>query len=435
MNGSDPVNAAGAGRWGDMCEGTSRTARRPNAPNAPNARLTGMSKQLCGVLAVMGAALLCLCACAAPGGESFAASSGVQSSSAPAQSASSASSSSSSEAGSEALPVSAQTILPPDVVTDPSANPLTGLARPEDAPGDTRPLAVMVDDLQTALPQRGLQSADLIYEAVTEGGVTRLMAVFSDYTAMPQTGPVCFARGEHVRLLLGLDALYLYAGASPDAAALMEQYLPDARALDGQDRAGALSLDTQRGQNTDSEHCWFTDGALFDAAAQRYALDTAPAHDPRAVFQFVPYEEDKRLLADGGAGEVYLRFSSYANSTFSYDEETGQYVKSQFGAPHLDENTGEAVTFDNLLVLFASDGGQAGVSGAWSGAGCYLCGGRYELIRWMQPAPDAPLSILTNDETLTLAQINPGRSYVAVVERAMRPYFRIDGKAVLSAAG
>ena len=390
-----------------------------------------MSKQLCGVLAVMGAALLCLCACAAPGGEPFSASSGGQSSSVPAQSASA----SSSDAGSGAQPVSAGTVLPPDVVTDPSADPLTGLARPEDAPEGMRPLAVMVDDLQTALPQRGLQSADLVYEAVTEGGVTRLMAVFSDYTAMPQTGPVCFARGEHVRLLLGLDALYLYAGASSDAAALMEQYLPDARALDGQDRAGALSLDTQRGQNMDSEYCWFTDGALFDAAAQRYALDTAPEKTPRAVFQFVPYREEKRRLAGGSAGEVYLRFSSYANSTFSYDEETGQYVKFQFGAPHLDENTGEAVTFDNLLVLFSSDGGQADGPGEWSGTGCYLCGGRYELIRWMQPAPDAPLSILTNDETLTLAQINPGRSYVAVVERSMHPYFRIDGKAVLSAAG
>lgn len=414
-----------------------------------------MSKQLCGVLAVMGAALLCLCACAVPG-DTLEASSGGQRPSASAP----GSASPSSEADSEAQPTSAQIVLPPEAVTDPTADPLTGLAKPEDTPEDvpgdspedplddppedvpedtptdTRPLAVMIDNLQTALPQRGLQSASLVYEAVTEGGVTRLMAVFSDYSAMPQTGPVCFARSGHVRLLLGLDALYLYAGASPDAAELMAQYLPDACALNGQDRAGALSLDAQRGQSMDSTYCWFTDGALFSAAAQRYALDTAPDAAPRAVFQFVPYSQEKRLLADGSAQEVYLRFSSYANSSFSYDEETGQYVKSQFGAPHLDENTGEAITFDNLLILFTvEDDGQADASGVWSGAGCYLCGGRYELIRWMQPAPDAPLSILTNDETLTLAAINPGRSYVAIVERAMRPYFRIDGKAVLSAAG
>ena len=386
-----------------------------------------MPKQLCGVLAMIGAALLCLCACAVPGG-------GAQASSVERPSSGPGSASSFPKAGSEAQPVGSQTVLPPEVVTDPSADPLTGLPRPEDAPEGVRPLAVMIDNLQTALPQRGLQAADLIYEAVTEGGVTRLMAVFSDYTAMPQTGPVCFARSAHVRLLLSLDALYLYVGASPDAAQLMAQYLPASRALDGQDRAEALSLDPQRGQETEIELCWFTDGALFSAAAQRYALDEALAGPVRAAFQFVPYAEEKRRLADGGAQEVYLRFSSYANSTFSYDAESGQYVKSQFGAPHLDENTGEAVTFDNLLVLFVADGDkQADGTGAQSGVGCYVCGGRYERIRWMQAAPNAPLSILTNDETLTLAAINPGRSYVAVVERSMRPYFRIDGKSVLSA--
>lgn len=397
-----------------------------------------MPKQLCGVFVIFGAALLCLCACAVPGGSIPEASSGSRPQSASAGSAAS----SSSEAEGEALPVLSQAVLPPDVVTDPSADPLTGLAKPEDAPESTRPLAVMIDNLQTALPQRGLQSADLVYEAVTEGGVTRLMAVFSDYTAMPQTGPVCFARGEHVRLVLGLDALYLYAGASPEAAELMAQHLHDARALDGQDRAGALSLDPQRSQSMDSAYCWFTDGDLFSAAAGRYALDTAPDETPRAVFQFVPYAGEKRRLADGSAGEVYLRFSSYANSSFSYDEETGQYVKSQFGAPHLDENTGETLTFDNLLILFAAaggstanDGSAAAGPGGQGGTGCYVCGGRYEAIRWMQPAPDAPLSILTDDETLTLAAINPGRSYVAVVNGAMAPYFRIDGKAVLSSAG
>ena len=390
-----------------------------------------MPKQLCGVFVIVGAALLCLCACAVPGGSILEASSGGQ----PASMSAAGTASASSEADSEALPALSQTVLPPDVVTDPSADPLTGLAKPEDAPESTRPLAVMVDNLQTALPQRGLQSADLVCEAVTEGGVTRLMAVFSDYTAMPPTGPVCFARGEHVRLLLGLDALYLYAGASPDAAELMAQYLPDARILDGQDRTGALSLDTQRSQSMDSAYCWFTDGELFSAAAERYALDTTPDEAPRAVFQFVPYTEEKRRLADGSAKEVYVRFSSYANSTFLYDEDTGQYVKSQFGAPHLDENTGEAITFDNLLILFVAAGGDtSGGDGGQGGPGCYLCGGRYELIRWMQAAPDAPLSILADDETLTLTAINPGRSYVAVVDGAMDRYFRIDGKAVLPAA-
>ncbi|MBD5102620.1 MAG: hypothetical protein HDT27_08020, partial [Subdoligranulum sp.] len=108
----------------------------------------------------------------------------------------------------------------------------------------------------------------------------------------------------------------------------------------------------------------------------------------------------------------------------------------------LSDNTGAYLTFTNRLILSAAaggstanDGSAAAGPGGQGGTGCYVCGGRYEAIRWMQPAPDAPLSILTDDETLTLAAINPGRSYVAVVNGAMAPYFRIDGKAVLSSAG
>lgn len=59
----------------------------------------------------------------------------------------------------------------------------------------------------------------------------------------------------------------------------------------------------------------------------------------QAVFQFVPYVQEPRVLAGGEASQLYIRFSSYANSAFRYDAEKAQYVKSHFGAPHLDENT------------------------------------------------------------------------------------------------
>ncbi len=390
----------------------------------PIARLTGMHKQMLGVFAVMGMALLCLSACV-----SAQSALAVSPGSAPASDAceSLPSSPSVSEGAAQSGPPPALRL--PEAVADPSADPLTGLPRDEDAPAGTRPLAVLIDNLQAALPQRGLQQADLVFEAVTEGGVTRLVAVFSDYAAMPQTGPVCFAREPQLRLTLGLDTLYLFAGASPEAKELLAQYRPEAAVLDARDRTGALSLDAQRSLSTAIEHCWFTDGELFSAAAQRYELACVPEGAPRAAFQFVPPDQEPRRLSDGDAGEVYVRFSSYANSAFTYDADAGQYVKSQFGAPHIDENTGEAVTFDNLLILFS-----AGADAA-DGEGFYVCGSRYEAVRWAREAPDAPLCVLTTDENPTLAAINPGRTYVAMVGRELSAYFRIDGSAVLSSVG
>ena len=311
---------------------------------------------------------------------------------------------------------------------------LTGLAKADDWPEGMRPLAVMLDNVQAALPQRGLQSADLVYEMVTEGGITRLMAVYSDYTSMPEVGPVRSARDQHVQLMFPLGAMYLHVGGSTYAKALLSQYHYEAKSLDGYFQAGALELDAQRNLTAAIEHCWFTSGELFSQAAAQYRLDTEMDGPQQAVFQFVPYVQGPRVLAGGEASQLYIRFSSYANSAFRYDAEKAQYVKSQFGAPHLDENTGEAVTFDNLLVLFTDTEKYPGgiltkVNFAWGGVGWYFNGGRCEPVRWLKGAPEQPLRIVSADGAETPVEVNPGRTYIAVVGLDMYSYFRINDTA------
>ena len=109
---------------------------------------------------------------------------------------------------------------------------------------------------------------------VTEGGITRLMAVYSDYTSMPEVGPVRSARDQHVQLMFPLGAMYLHVGGSTYAKALLSQYHYEAKSLDGYFQAGALELDAQRNLTAAIEHCWFTSGELFSQAAAQYRLDT-----------------------------------------------------------------------------------------------------------------------------------------------------------------
>lgn len=350
-----------------------------------------MTKRLCSALLALSTAVMCLCACTAGGQVSASGAPPSGSSSAPAPS-------SVSQSAQEPQPQPEPET--PAIVTDPSANPLTGLAKADDWPEGMRPLAVMLDNVQAALPQRGLQSADLVYEMVTEGGITRLMAVYSDYTSMPEVGPVRSARDQHVQLMFPLGAMYLHVGGSTYAKALLSQYHYEAKSLDGYFQAGALELDAQRNLTAAIEHCWFTSGELFSQAAAQYRLDTEMDGPQQAVFQFVPYVQEPRVLAGGEASQLYIRFSSYANSAFRYDAEKAQYVKSQFGAPHLDENTGEAVTFDNLLVLFTDTEKYPGgiltkVNFAWGGVGWYFNGGRCEPVRWLKGAPEQPLRIVS----------------------------------------
>lgn len=298
-------------------------------------------------------------------------------------------------------------------------NPLTGL--PFAVAIETRPVAVMIDNVQGALPQRGLQGADIVYESVTEGGVTRLAAFYGDAAAMPQAGPVCAARDQFVQMLLPVRAACVHVGSSDYARTLWAQY-PDAQvSLDGATQPTLLTLDNTRKASMRIEYCWFTAGALLGGAA----VNDGAVPD---ALPFAAADAEKAALGGGSAQDVYVRFSSYANSSFAYDAARGVYVKSQFGAPHIDENTGEALTFDNLLILFASesrypDGAQTKVDFAAGGEGRYISGGQYETIRWGKAAADAPLTLTRTDGT-PLA-VNCGRTYIATVGSDMAGLFQI----------
>ena len=52
--------------------------------------------------------------------------------------------------------------------------------KPKTFAGTERPLAFMIDNNINAMPQAGLEQADLVYEMIVEGGETRLMAVIKN---------------------------------------------------------------------------------------------------------------------------------------------------------------------------------------------------------------------------------------------------------------
>ena len=70
-------------------------------------------------------------------------------------------------------------------------NLLTGLGDLTDGAIGKRPVAVMVNNVQDAMPQYGVAKADIIYEVPVEGDVTRLMALYADYTTVPK---ICAVR-------------------------------------------------------------------------------------------------------------------------------------------------------------------------------------------------------------------------------------------------
>ena len=96
---------------------------------------------------------------------------------------------------------------------------------PERAVPDIEPelptgVLVMIDNYEPARPQSGLDKADLVYEIIAEGGITRYMALF--YTeAAPVIGPVRSARYYFVQLAKGMDLPYAHVGGAEDALTMI----------------------------------------------------------------------------------------------------------------------------------------------------------------------------------------------------------------------
>ncbi|MCC6094085.1 MAG: DUF3048 domain-containing protein, partial [Eubacterium sp.] len=87
--------------------------------------------------------------------------------------------------------------------------------------GSRRPIAIMINNLQPAVPQSGINQADLLYEIQVEGSITRLMAVFQNPDNIGKIGPVRSARPYFVYFAMDNEAVYSHYGWSQQAQDLI----------------------------------------------------------------------------------------------------------------------------------------------------------------------------------------------------------------------
>lgn len=101
-------------------------------------------------------------------------------------------------------------------------NLLTGIGDLSEAAIGKRPVAVMVNNVQKAMPQYGVSQADLIFEIPVEGDATRFMAMYGDYTKVPQVCPIRSCRYYFPALSQGFDAFYVNWGIDDTIADYLE---------------------------------------------------------------------------------------------------------------------------------------------------------------------------------------------------------------------
>lgn len=328
---------------------------------------------------------------------------------------------------------------------------LTGLEQADDYPQGYSPVAVMVnnimsrDSYQSAWPQRGLSRADVVFEMETEGGITRYMALFRDWTKMPVVGPIRSARDQFVQLMMPYGCLYVHDGASVYAKDLMDRYGYWDRDMQPNKGIAFRDLTEYNKGLKAKEHTEFTSGQLIAESINSGEYELDIYDEPGNLFEWVKYDEPARVLDGVDVSEIEWRFSNSYAARMTYNEQTNKYSKEHinlawnFSNPLIDaDNDSKAVEFDNVFILWTQierypDGVLSDVSLAWGGVGYYFNGGKVEKVRWMKGAPHEKLRIVSLDGTETDVTVNPGKSYVAFVDLDYFGAYFMDGVAVDSA--
>lgn len=298
-------------------------------------------------------------------------------------------------------------------------NLLTGLVDLSDEAIGKRPVAVMINNVEDALPQYGIAQADVIFEIPVEADLTRMMALYGDYTKVPQICSVRSCRKYFPVFSTGFDAVYVHWGM--DSSILEYVNSLDLTRYDGMANTGGLYGRDQDRLNSgySLEHTSYFDGTKLPETMERRGERT-DLKDEKKGSAFLFNGADEQIKPEGEEClKVNVNFGK-ALATLTYDASTNTYLKDINGNAQVDGKTGAQLAFTNVFVLETSIGidpiNDVHKLIDWKGSedsvGYYISNGAVQKIHWSKASEEDYLKFY-NEDGQELS-INRGKSYIAV---------------------
>lgn len=218
--------------------------------------------------------------------------------------------------------------------------PLTGLDAPSLDATRIRVVSVKIENSVPARPQSGLDQADVVYETVTEGGITRFNALFQSHSPKV-VGPVRSARASDFYVVPQYHALFAHVGADSNLMAALK----DRAKYDDMDQFFNPGPYT-RNRDRSAPHNVYLDVPRLraDAISKR---------------KYASQLEIQGLAFSRGAAEttrsiasVTIPFAIDNKVTWRYDAKTGTYLRSINGKPHVDAVSHAQYRATNVIVIW-----------------------------------------------------------------------------------
>lgn len=292
----------------------------------------------------------------------------------------------------------------PAIDVDATLWPLTGLPL-DDGDSSLPALAAKVDNAPQARPQVGLDEADIVFEELVEGGLTRYVAVW--HSSLPaEVGPVRSVRPMDPDIVSPFGGIIAYSGGQQRFVEAMLD-APVASAINGQ---------------SDVEDFFYRSS---DKIAPHNVIVRAPElvsyfqdrAGPPPQFNYSTGVAESSAATDGvEAGLLRVFFSGSSFPAWEYDPERGSYLRQQTNGAPDNALSGEQIAADNVVVLEVNIDVIQDIPTTQmvdSGEGVVATGGGVLDILWSKSAPEAPIELTDTSGARVL--LAPGQTWVQLI--------------------
>ena len=285
------------------------------------------------------------------------------------------------------------------------------VATPTPTPSRLGPAMVQVENSILARPQAGLQQADLVYEYLAEGGITRMTVIYFKPSGNLRIEPVRSARPVTIRLWHAYHGVIFFSGAN--------QKVLDTIAAD---HVPALSESSDGGiyfardPSRRAPHNLYTDGDRLAQGVQKYA--------PRVTYQLPVPGTPAASPAPAVANQIVFDQTNFHRVTYTYSAADTAYSYGTELGPLIDRNSGQPIKPVNVILIQVAhhDAGFTDVLGApavdfdLQGTGpadVFTQGHRYTAT-WDLTNTEQPLKILGADGKAM--HLPPGLTWIHLVD-------------------
>ncbi|MDV2685684.1 DUF3048 domain-containing protein [Alkalihalophilus lindianensis] len=285
----------------------------------------------------------------------------------------------------------------------PFTYPLTG--DKSDVELDHRPVGVMINNHPAARPQSGLVDADVVYEVLAEGEMTRFLALF--HSTFPKVvGPVRSARDYYIDLANGYDAVFITHGWSPGAEARLKA--GEADYLSGLHYDGTLF---QRSTDRRAPHNSYITFENIQKGIEEQGYDWKKEVSPLSFYT----SEDIQVVGHA-ASTIVINYLNRNEVSYQFDEQTGKYYRFNGDSQTVDYHTNEPLLVANLFIVetehnVLDEAGRRDINLTSGGRGHLVQSGIANEVNWK----NIDGRILPVDENGNEMPLKPGMTWINVV--------------------